>query len=112
SFLYEPFQIPSGSMLPTLFVGDFIIVEKFSYGIKNPITHETLIKNKSPQRGDVVVFSHPINSNVNYIKRVIGLPGDKIQYNTANKQITIYTNYKNKNQYDKKIFFHYCDIKS
>lgn len=93
SFIYEPFQIPSGSMMPTLLVGDLILVEKFSYGIKEPITNTTLIKNKYPKRGDIIVFKHPIESNINYIKRVIGLPGDKIEYN--NKKITICVNYTN-----------------
>ncbi|QCI16508.1 signal peptidase I [Buchnera aphidicola (Aphis craccivora)] len=93
SFIYEPFQIPSGSMMPTLLVGDLILVEKFSYGIKDPITNTTLIKNKYPKRGDIIVFKHPIESNINYIKRVIGLPGDKIEYN--NKKITICVNYTN-----------------
>lgn len=95
SFLYEPFQIPSGSMMPTLLVGDFILVEKFSYGIKEPITNKTLINQKHPKRGDIIVFRHPIESNINYIKRIIGLPGDKIEYNVNNKKIKICVNYLN-----------------
>jgi len=97
SFIYEPFQIPSSSMMPTLLVGDFILVEKFSYGIKNPISNKTLIFHKYPQRGDIIVFKHPIESSTNYIKRIIGLPGDKIEYNIYNKKIKICVNYINTN---------------
>lgn len=89
SFLYEPFQIPSSSMLPTLFVGDFILVEKFSYGIINPITQKIIFLKKKPKRGDVTVFKYPENIKFNYIKRVIGLPGDEIVYNSIEKTITI-----------------------
>lgn len=107
SFIYEPFQIPSGSMMPTLLVGDFILVDKFSYGIKEPITNTTLIKNKHPQRGDIIVFKHPIESNINYIKRIIGLPGDKIEYN--NKKIKICVNYINTHNCQNALPIHYSN---
>jgi len=87
SFLVEPFKIPSGSMLPTLVVGDFILVNKFSYGIRLPIVNRKIIGVGSPERGDVVVFRYPRDTSVDYIKRVVGVPGDKIAY--INKRLTI-----------------------
>ena len=87
SFIVEPFKIPSGSMVPTLLVGDFILVNKYEYGLRLPITNTKLTEGKPLTRGDVVVFRYPKDESVDYIKRVIGLPGDTVAY--ENKQLTI-----------------------
>ncbi len=80
SFLVEPFKIPSGSMLPTLEIGDFILVNKFEYGIRLPILNKKVIALGDPQRGDVMVFRFPKDPSLDYIKRVVGLPGDTLEY--------------------------------
>jgi signal peptidase I len=92
SFLVEPFRIPSGSMMPTLLIGDFILVNKFSYGIRLPVANKKIIEIGEPERGDVVVFRYPEDPAIPFIKRVVGLPGDKITYNDTNK--TLYINGK------------------
>jgi signal peptidase I len=79
-FLAEPFRIPSGSMLSTLEIGDFILVNKFAYGIRPPAWNKKIIDINDPQRGDVIVFRYPENPSVDYIKRVVGIPGDEIAY--------------------------------
>jgi signal peptidase I len=79
-FLVEPFRIPSGSMIPSLYIGDFILVNKFSYGVRLPVLGAKVLDVNNPQRGDVVVFRYPRDPSVDYIKRVIGLPGDHIAY--------------------------------
>ncbi len=87
AFLVQAFSIPSGSMEPTLLIGDYLLVSKFSYGIRNPFTNKVLIPIGTPQRGDVVVFIFPQDPTKDYIKRVIGLPGDRIQ--VINKKVYI-----------------------
>jgi signal peptidase I len=88
SFLVEPFRIPSGSMMPTLLIGDFILVNKFAYGLRLPVLNTKFLELGEPQRGDVVVFRYPKDESVDYIKRVVGVPGDRIDY--RNK--TLYIN--------------------
>ncbi|MCQ8104239.1 signal peptidase I [Methylomonas sp. SURF-2] len=80
SFLFEPFRIPSGSMMPTLLIGDFILVNKFTYGVRLPVLNNKIVEMGEPKRGDIVVFRFPKQPSVDYIKRVIGLPGDRIAY--------------------------------
>lgn len=80
SFLVEPFRIPSESMMPTLVIGDFILVNKFAYGVRLPVLNNKVLDFGKPQRGDIAVFRFPGNPEVDYIKRVIGLPGDRISY--------------------------------
>jgi signal peptidase I len=80
SFIFEPFRIPSGSMMPTLLQGDFIFVKKYSYGLRLPVTETKVLETGSPERGDVVVFRLPSDPTINYIKRVVGLPGDEVVY--------------------------------
>ncbi|WP_343636123.1 signal peptidase I [Roseateles sp.] len=80
SFMFEPFKIPSGSMVPTLMIGDLILVNKFHYGIRLPVINKKIISNNDVKRGDVVVFRYPQNPTVDYIKRAVGLPGDEIAY--------------------------------
>jgi len=87
SFLFEPFKIPSGSMIPTLSIGDLILVNKFHYGVRLPVLNTKVIANNDPQRGDVMVFRYPVDPSVDYIKRVVGLPGDEVGY--LNKTLVI-----------------------
>ncbi len=87
SFLFEPFKIPSGSMIPTLQIGDFILVNKFTYGIRFPVWNKKMISMNEPVRGDVVVFRYPMDESVDYIKRVVGVPGDVVEY--KNKHLTV-----------------------
>lgn len=87
SFLFEPFKIPSGSMIPTLLVGDLILVNKFTYGVRLPVINTKITEGNKPQRGDVMVFRYPPKPSLDYIKRVVGVPGDTVAY--LNKRLTI-----------------------
>ncbi|MCL2636618.1 MAG: signal peptidase I, partial [Betaproteobacteria bacterium] len=87
SFIVEPFKIPSGSMIPTLLVGDFILVNKYTYGIRLPVINKKIVSLNEPQRGDVMVFRYPENPSLDYIKRVIGVPGDVVSY--QDKRLTV-----------------------
>ena len=87
SFIFEPFRIPSGSMLPTLLIGDFIVVNKFSYGVRLPVSHTKILDTGAPELGDVAVFRFPEEPDVDYIKRIVGLPGDTLLY--QNKQLFV-----------------------
>jgi len=89
SFLFEPFRIPSGSMMPTLLAGDFIFVNKFAYGLRLPVVNTKILEIGRPERGDVLVFKLPSDPSTNYIKRVIGLPGDTVVYDSRDKQLNI-----------------------
>src|SRR6478609_1087584 len=87
SVLFEPFKIPSGSMIPTLLIGDFILVNKFTYGIRLPVINLKVLDVHQPQRGEVMVFRYPENPSLDYIKRVVAIPGDTVAY--IDKQLTI-----------------------
>jgi signal peptidase I len=87
SFLFEPFKIPSGSMIPTLLVGDLILVNKYHYGVRLPVINKKIIANNDPQRGDVMVFRYPKDTSIDYIKRVVGVPGDEISF--RNQQLFV-----------------------
>ena len=101
SFLFEPFKIPSGSMIPTLLINDLILVNKFHYGVRLPVINLKVLDNNSPQHGDVMVFRYPPKPSLDYIKRVVGVPGDEVAY--LNKKLSI--NGKPLNKYALPDFF-------
>lgn len=104
SFVVEPFQIPSGSMRPTLLIGDFILVNKFAYGIRLPVINKVIVPVAKPKRGDVAVFHYPPNPEIDYIKRVIGVPGDRIRY-TEDKRLYVNDQLIGENYLQKQSFF-------
>ena len=108
SFLTEPFRIPSGSMMPNLLNGDFILVNKFSYGVRLPVVNAKILETDNPRRGEVAVFRFPGDPSVNYIKRIIGVPGDHVVY----KRKQLYINGKPMEQIDRRSYFpqHYADL--
>ncbi|MDR3352988.1 MAG: signal peptidase I, partial [Zoogloeaceae bacterium] len=87
SFIVEPFQIPSGSMTPTLLEGDYILVNKYTYGVRLPVINRKIVEVNTPQRGDVLVFRFPADPSKDYVKRVVGVPGDTVAY--QDKRITV-----------------------
>lgn len=89
SFLFEPFRIPSGSMNPTLLEGDFIFVNKYSYGLRLPVLNSKIVDIGEPERGDVAVFRYPSDTSINYIKRIVGLPGDTVEYDADSRRLII-----------------------
>lgn len=89
SFVIEPFRIPSGSMLPTLESGDMIVVNKFTYGVRLPVIDKKIIAVGDPEKGDIIVFKYPPNPSEDYVKRVVGTPGDKISYDNNSKELRI-----------------------
>ncbi len=107
SFIYEPFQIPSASMMPTLLIGDLILVNKFKYNLKNPINNKIILNINEPKYGDIIVFKYPKNEKIFYIKRIVGLPNDIIIYDENINKIKIYKLFiknKKKYYYEKNIF--------
>ncbi len=101
SFLVEPFRIPSGSMLPSLYIGDFILVNKFAYGVRLPVANNKIMEMGRPKRGEVAVFRFPGNPSINYIKRVVGVPGDRILY----KDKKLYINGRPMDQADSRSYY-------
>jgi signal peptidase I len=89
SFLAEPFRIPSASMMPTLLIGDFILVNKYTYGLRLPVLNTKIVEINQPERGDVVVFRYPEDPSIPFIKRIVGLPGDRIAYDNLNKVLYV-----------------------
>lgn len=107
SFIYEPFYIPSQSMIPALLPGDYILVKKFFYGLVNPLNNVQFMTFQHPKRGDLVVFQNPKNPNKYYVKRIIGIPGDQLMYDEINKIVTIYNSSNSSRISNKKIFINY-----
>ena len=116
AFMFEPFRIPSGSMMPSLLVGDFILVNKYSYGLRMPVWQNRITEGDRPRRGDVVVFRFPQDQSQDYIKRVVGLPGDHVSYynrrlsiNGKAVDLTANGNYKGLGEANPKTGFSGCD---
>ncbi|MCA1177613.1 MULTISPECIES: signal peptidase I [unclassified Pantoea] len=112
AFGWEPFRIPSGSMMPTLLTGDWVLADKYSYGLRNPFNQKTLIATGHPKRGDIAIFTFPQDETQLFIKRVIGLPGDKVIFNPATQQLTILPACKAKQACVAPLAIHYRALKA
>lgn len=112
AFGWEPFRIPSGSMMPTLLTGDWVLADKYSYGLRNPFNQKTLLATGHPKRGDIAIFTFPQDETQLFIKRVIGLPGDKVIFNPASQQLTVFSFCQDHQSCAPALAIHYSALKA